>query len=104
MGEKKPRSRGEHAYLEWQFGWWRAPVDLPFDLVSVDLADQRRDIEGGVAAREAADARRQQQDGKSGEEQLRMLQRGRAGAGPGVLWLDLDYGQLDLLNLDDGGA
>ena len=87
---------------EFRRRWWR--IDLPFDFVSVDLADQRRDIEGGVTAREASDTRRQEQYGKGGKEQLRMLQRGRAGAGPGVFWLDLDYGHLDLLDLDDGGA
>lgn len=79
-------------------------MDLPFDLVSVDLADQRRDIEGGVAAREAAYTRRQQKDGKGGEECLRTHQRGRAGGRPGVLWLDLDHGQLNSLDLDYGGA
>lgn len=90
--------------LEGKFGWRRAPVDLPLDFVSVDLLDQRPDIERGVAAREAADARRQEQDGKGREEQLRVHQCGRACAGPGVFWLDLDHGQLDLLDFDDGGA
>lgn len=77
---------------------------MPFEFVSVDLADQRLDVERGVAAREATDARRQEQDRESGEEQLRSLQRGRASAGPGVIWLDLDHGQLNLLDLDDGGV
>ena len=87
---------------EFRRRWWQ--IDLPFDFVSVDLADQRSDVERGVAAREPADTRRQEQNGKGGEEQLRMHQRGRAGAGPGMIWLDLNYGQLNLLNLDDGGA
>ena len=76
-------------------------MDLPLDLVSVDLVDQRRDVERRVATREAADARRQEQDGKGREEQLRMHQRGRAGAGPGMFWLNPDHGQLGLLDVDD---
>ena len=102
--KKAPNRRGWCACLEGQFGWRWRPVGLPFDFVSVDLADQRPDVECAVAAREASDARGQEQDGKGGEEQLRMHQCGRAGAGPGVFWLDLDYGHLDLLDLDDGGA
>lgn len=76
-------------------------MELPLDFVSVNLVDQRPDIERRVATREAADARRQEQDGKGREEQLRMHQGGRAGAGPSVFWLDLDHGQLDLPDLDD---
>ena len=90
--------------LERQFGRRWAPVSLPFDFVSIDLADQWRDIERGVASRKAADAWRQQQDGEGREEQLRSHQRGRSSAGPGVFWLDLDHGYLDLLDLNYGGA
>lgn len=78
-------------------------MGLPLDFVSVDLADQWRDIKRGVAARKAADAWRQQQDGKSREEPLRMKQGSRAGGRPSVFWLDPNHGQLDLLDLDDGG-
>lgn len=100
--KKASNRRGWCGCLEGQFGRRWTPVSLPFDFVSVDLADQWRDIERGVASREAADARRQKQDGEGGEEHLRMRQRGRAGAGPGMIWLDLDHGQLDLLDLDYG--
>lgn len=33
-----------------------------------------------------------------------MQQGGRASRRPGMLWLDLDHGQLNLLDLDYGGA
>ena len=79
-------------------------MGLPFDFVSVYLADQRPKVECGVAARKATDARRQQQDGKSREEPLRMEQGGRASGRPSMLRLDLDHGQLNLLDLGDGGA
>ena len=102
--KKASNRRGWCACLEGQFGRRWRPVGLPLDFVSVDLVDQRSDVERGVAAREGADARRQEQDGEGGEEQLRVHQCGRASGGPGVLLLDLDYGQLDLLDLDDGGA
>lgn len=103
-GVKKALVKGWYKHLEGQFGRWWRPVGLPFNFVSVDLVDQPPDIERGVVARESADARRQEQDGNGGEEQLRMPQRGRAGAGPCEFWLDLDHGQLDLLDLDDSGA
>ena len=102
--KKAPNHRGWYACLEGEFGRRWRPVGLPFDFVSVDLVDQRPDIERRVAAREAADARRQQHDGKGGEEQLRMLQCCRASGRPGVLWLDLDHGQLNFFDVDDRGA
>ena len=79
-------------------------MGLPFDFICVDLADQLPDVERGVAAREAADSRRQEQDGECGEERLRSLQRGRTRGRPGMLWLNSDHGQPDFLDLDDGGA
>ena len=57
-GRKKASNRrGWYACLEGQFGRRWRPEGLPFDFVSVDLVDQRSDVERGVAAREAADAR-----------------------------------------------
>ena len=102
--KKASNRRGWDAYLKRQFGWQRRPVVLPDDFVSINLADQRRDIERGIASRKATDARRQQQNRKGREEPLRMEQCGLASGWPGMLWLDLDHGQLNLLDLDDGCA
>lgn len=108
MGEKIPGhagfAGGGEAVLEGELWLWRQVVQLPVDLVSVDLGDQRADIELGVAAGEAADARGQQQDGVGREELPRMCEHCRAGGRPGVYRLDLDYGHVHVLNLDDGGA
>lgn len=101
--KKASNRRGWSGCLEGQFGRRWPAVSLPSDFVSVDLADQRSDVEGGVAAGEAADAWRQQQNREGREEPLCMQQGRRAGGRPGMLWLDLDHGQLDLLDLDDGG-
>lgn len=101
-GRKKASNRrGWCGCLEGQFGRRWAPVSLPFDFVSVDLADQRFDIERGVAARKAADARRQQQNRKGRKVTLCTHQRGWGGGRPGMFWLDLDHGQLGLLDVDD---
>lgn len=108
MDEKIPGHAGfagnSEAVLEGQFGLWRPLVQLPFDLVSVDVHNQRPHVELGKAARESADTRGQQQNGVGREELPRMCEHGRAGCWPSVLWLDLDHGHVHVFDFDDGGA
>lgn len=99
--KKSPDQRGCQRNLKGQYGRRWPPVWSPGDFVSVNLADQWRDIERGVASRKAADAWRQQQNRQGREEPLCMEQGGRAIGRPGMLWLDLDHGQLDLLDVND---